>query len=47
MLIHGGINSNEEVLSDTCLLNIEKQSWKIYKVKSPPICCHAIVNISS
>ncbi|CAD8180513.1 unnamed protein product [Paramecium octaurelia] len=47
MLIHGGINSNEEVLSDTCILNIEKQYWKNYKAKSPPICCHAIVNISS
>ncbi|CAD8098633.1 unnamed protein product [Paramecium primaurelia] len=47
MLIQGGINSNEEVLSDTCILNIEKQYWKIHKVKSPPICCHAIVNISS
>ena len=24
MLIHGGINSNEEVLSDTAVFNIEK-----------------------
>ncbi|CAK94261.1 unnamed protein product (macronuclear) [Paramecium tetraurelia] len=47
MLIHGGINSNEEVLSDTSIFNIEKQYWKNYKAKSPPICCHGIVNISS
>ncbi|CAD8110341.1 unnamed protein product [Paramecium sonneborni] len=47
MMIYGGINQNEEVLSDTCVLNIEKQYWKLYKVKATPICCHALVNISS
>ncbi|CAD8190254.1 unnamed protein product [Paramecium octaurelia] len=47
MLVYGGINSNEEVLSDTAIFNIEKQVWKLFKVKSPPVSCHAIVNISS
>ncbi|CAD8132047.1 unnamed protein product [Paramecium octaurelia] len=46
MLIYGGINSNEQVLGDTALYNIEKMIWKQWDVKSTPICCHSIINIS-
>jgi hypothetical protein len=47
MMVYGGINTNEEVLSDTCIFNIEKEIWKQHKVKSPPISSHALINVST
>lgn len=29
MLVHGGINTNEEVLGDLALYNIEKENWRV------------------
>ncbi|CAK67427.1 unnamed protein product (macronuclear) [Paramecium tetraurelia] len=46
MLVYGGVNSSEQVLNDTALYNIEKMIWKQWDVKSTPICCHSIINIS-
>jgi len=46
MIVYGGISSNEEVLGDSYIFNIEKQIWKQFEKDSDPVCCHYLVNVS-